>query len=167
MWNRVFNHTTSLGQLVCPSRRMLHDVGSFRTKMQKQLKQIVRTIIVHTSGTCLENMFKHIFKLWSYIQKNTKNPTSPKTQKFNSKSTNFPKKQTVNSSFYFVICQTSIIYILYIYIVSFDHFIYFVYFVFLYIYTYCIRVGLLHVYVCVIILKKYYKRVYEGAPCRV
>ena len=38
------------------------------------LKNTFRTKIVHTFGHCCKTMFKHIFKIWSYIQKNTTNP---------------------------------------------------------------------------------------------
>ena len=52
--------------------------GPFRTKHPQQFqeitKRIVRTIIVHTSGTFLQKTFKSIFKISSYIQKNTQNP---------------------------------------------------------------------------------------------
>ena len=53
--------------------------GPFRTKIPKHIKQIVRTRIVHTSGTFLYFKFvfvKTTFKPCSHIELNTQNPNT-------------------------------------------------------------------------------------------
>ena len=51
--------------------------GPRRTKNPKHLKKVIRAKIVHTSGTCFEQISKHLkqmFKPCSHIEFNTTNP---------------------------------------------------------------------------------------------
>ena len=60
-------------------------------------QKIVRTKFVHTSGTLFPKSQKHIFKISSYIQKNTANPINAfKITIYNTKHTKSTKTNPMN-----------------------------------------------------------------------
>ena len=99
--------------------------GHLGPKITNHLPKRFRTKIVHTSGTLFQKFYKQIFKIYSYIQKNTKSPINAlKIATYTTKYTqntniHFQKpkvfEQIENTPIdFFIVHQNSIVYILYI-----------------------------------------------------
>ena len=118
--------------------------GSFRIPNPHNIKQIVRTIIVRTSGICFENISKHVnflskdvpiysqihririrYSKYQFIVQNT--TSIPKyISKLPHFRNNIIEQTSTHSVFYFVICITSIIHMFFY--ISILYILYIVYF---------------------------------------
>ena len=121
-----FSANLLIGGPLNPSEGCFSDVRG--PKIPNNLKQMVRTKIVHTSGTFLEHFRKNrkhfVFRLCSHIQSNTQNPNPIfNITIYGTKCTNNAKTHSIfwkisnnfkNIKLYFVIYIISIIHILYL-----------------------------------------------------